>query len=290
MTSSPHSKLRVPLDALGPNEIRILILHPSSESSHLKASVEIRKLPTYERDSLQINNDRGQRISETRSGGDHEKEHTEPQLVKYLHVGDMVYPVPMDYTGDGSEFNNYRHDDNEGSESIVGSAGPGSKNGYEAISYVWGEPVYSKEIELEDHGVLQITESLHGALHRFRLKNLKRKLWADAVCINQGNMGERSAQVAIMAEIYKQAAGVLIWLGPAQETDALAFATVRIFLDEQEKNVLDVYENLGKLLGEIGYCQCCSERYDVTEHIAPRGLLAVGSLIRRSWFSRLWVV
>ncbi|KAI0102841.1 heterokaryon incompatibility protein-domain-containing protein [Nemania sp. FL0031] len=44
-----------------------------------------------------------------------------------------------------------------------------------------------------------------------------RYLWVDAICINQGNVPERNAQVRVMDEIYKNAHHVSIWLGPGLE-------------------------------------------------------------------------
>lgn len=38
-------------------------------------------------------------------------------------------------------------------------------------------------------------------------------LWVDAVCIDQGNRGERSQQVSLMRDIYGLAEGVWIWFG-----------------------------------------------------------------------------
>jgi hypothetical protein len=56
---------------------------------------------------------------------------------------------------------------------------------YNAISYVWGVPVFSKTLYCDDGAVLSITPTLDTALRRFRDKKEKKRLWADAVCINQ---------------------------------------------------------------------------------------------------------
>ena len=41
---------------------------------------------------------------------------------------------------------------------------------------------------------------------------MSRLLWIDAICINQTDIDERNAQVAIMGDIYKEASRVLVWL------------------------------------------------------------------------------
>jgi Heterokaryon incompatibility protein (HET) len=86
-----------------------------------------------------------------------------------------------------------------------------NKPTYEAISYAWGPPVFPERIQLVN-GRLKITESLSGALLRFRLRDGRRSLWADSVC-NQEDKKEQNHQVKIMAMIYKGAESVLSWLG-----------------------------------------------------------------------------
>jgi hypothetical protein len=40
-------------------------------------------------------------------------------------------------------------------------------------------------------------------------------LWADAICITQSNVDDKSEQVAKMYEIYEQSTYMMVWLGPA---------------------------------------------------------------------------
>jgi Heterokaryon incompatibility protein (HET) len=42
-------------------------------------------------------------------------------------------------------------------------------------------------------------------------------LWVNAICINQGDYGEKSSQVQMMGLIFKSAIKVLAWLGPEQD-------------------------------------------------------------------------
>lgn len=51
---------------------------------------------------------------------------------------------------------------------------------YEAISYVWHDPVFSETLKSPE-GFFKITSSLSVALRRFRLKDDVRRVWADAV-------------------------------------------------------------------------------------------------------------
>lgn len=44
-------------------------------------------------------------------------------------------------------------------------------------------------------------------------------LWIDGICIDQTSTAERSAQVALIRDIYKQAVEVVVWFG--EEDDAI---------------------------------------------------------------------
>jgi hypothetical protein len=103
---------------------------------------------------------------------------------------------------------------------------------YECISYAWGEPVFSGEIHIIGCGMLQITPSLQSALQHLRYQTGQRWLWADAICIDQKDLKERSAQVAIMFEIFRLASRVLVWLGPGEATDIFAFTAIHSSADE----------------------------------------------------------
>ena len=85
---------------------------------------------------------------------------------------------------------------------------------YEAISYVWGDTIDPQNIYVEPgERAMPITKNLHSVLRNVRLQQEERVLWADALCINQKDLGERGSQVAIMADIFKNAARVLAYLG-----------------------------------------------------------------------------
>jgi hypothetical protein len=56
-------------------------------------------------------------------------------------------------------------------------------------------------------------------------------LWVDALCIDQANIKERNAQVAKMADIYRNARSVRVWLGEAEDFSELAFAFINRVVD-----------------------------------------------------------
>jgi len=61
---------------------------------------------------------------------------------------------------------------------------------FEALSYAWGCPKQRVPVWLEGHKV-NITTGLHCALGNLRLSEADggRIIWADALCINQGDQG-----------------------------------------------------------------------------------------------------
>jgi hypothetical protein len=85
---------------------------------------------------------------------------------------------------------------------------------YEALSYAWGEPIFSQVIHEVSSGTqIPVTTNLEQALLATRYEHTVRILWADAICINQLNMKEKGHQVALMGLIYHDAKRVVVWLG-----------------------------------------------------------------------------
>ncbi|KAK1719172.1 heterokaryon incompatibility protein-domain-containing protein, partial [Colletotrichum lupini] len=89
---------------------------------------------------------------------------------------------------------------------------------YEALSYTWAdEKKDSSRCEKiyigERWDILLVTENCFNALRRLRFSYRSRRLWVDAICINQNDAGERSHQVGMMQSIYATATRVLIYLG-----------------------------------------------------------------------------
>lgn len=168
---------------------------------------------------------------------------------------------------------------------------------YEALSYVWGEPTDRLEIELYHAGPvgdsaaqkfkLSVTRNLHDALCQLFEESHTRFLWADAVCINQGDLTERGEQVQLMQEIYSGAQRVVTWLGPS-DNDTL---TAINFM----KQVVSRCENLPEsaLKEALAYTNAVADMlqvpnlpvFDVAGFTAARNLFA-----DRAWFSRIWVV
>jgi hypothetical protein len=84
---------------------------------------------------------------------------------------------------------------------------------YEALSYECGTEERLDFVNIS-RDKINITHGLHTALKRIRPRSRPRRLWVDAICINQDDTSEKNQQVPLMAEIFGRATRVLVWLGP----------------------------------------------------------------------------
>jgi hypothetical protein len=160
---------------------------------------------------------------------------------------------------------------------------------YEALSYAWGEergpvPVMVKSLGSE-RTFIEVTQNLFTALIYLRHKSEARVLWIDALCINQEDMEERSSQVARMADIYRLAHRVVVWLGPESEVDrsSEALSTLRsigsqIEVDWTTQEIRATNEGDSSLADR-----------NIPLTLDQNSLKSLLMVISRPWFERLWV-
>lgn len=163
-----------------------------------------------------------------------------------------------------------------------------------AISYVWGSLDDPGEVIVESapEGANKIstTRNLDAALRHFRLMTDDPvPIWIDAICIDQGNLEERSHQVAMMGSIYQIAYKTVVWLGPEEENSHRAMKSLE-YLGKRVRNSRSTGKlkrhpdapprkpNEGILESESEAVRC-----------SVNDLRAVISLLERAWFTRLWV-
>lgn len=105
---------------------------------------------------------------------------------------------------------------------------------YRALSYTWKSPFDRSEADdaptgnvMVDRKPMTFSKNLVLALKALRNWHGDHDdfIWADAICIDQGNYKERAYQVSIMGDIYGSADSIFVWLGEeAQDSDrALRF-------------------------------------------------------------------
>ncbi|KAM5357150.1 hypothetical protein ACJZ2D_016563 [Fusarium nematophilum] len=178
---------------------------------------------------------------------------------------------------------------------------------YDALSYTWGAAVreYPYAEPISDTApkptikigtsATNVGQNLHDAILAWH--NLSARegasqqqgdkwLWADAICINQSDIPEKSAQVALMGKIYSSAQRVVVWLG-SDTNDLDDFQWIHThFWDYYEPNYPRLYGTQPPFLDEsilsaVGQTQAewCSRWASYARFYC-----------RRRWFSRIWIM
>ncbi|KAF3004605.1 hypothetical protein E8E14_007502 [Neopestalotiopsis sp. 37M] len=170
----------------------------------------------------------------------------------------------------------------------------GSLIQYEALSYVWGPKEKTMVISIEDKvdREAHVTRNLYIALKHLRYEDKARVLWIDALCINQANNEEKSAQVAMMADIYQYAHRVIAWLGPEADDSNLAMIAMQ---DVGSQILVNWPENNDSSQPQFEIS--AAQGFDGVEWIHLRALIplqtpeqnAIYHLLSRPWFNRLWI-
>lgn len=160
------------------------------------------------------------------------------------------------------------------------------KRPYDCLSYVWGDVKVTEPIIVNDQ-VLHITRNLVRCLRHLRHQNKGLVLWVDAVCINQGDLEEKSTQVAMMGEIYSRCSTVFLWLGAPESSDDI-YAESRpdpFTVLRQLANNCHLYELPGFRCGQE------SDQITFQEEDACLDPWEAFFLVATSpWFKRSWTV
>ena len=148
---------------------------------------------------------------------------------------------------------------------------------YEALSYCWGTADQGFECIVVNRGECNVRRSLAAALRHLRLEDQTRRIWADAVCINQRCKQEKSKQVGQMDVTYGEAAKVLVWLGEELGESRIAMKAIEKIGSHYKGQTLNDVHSQELVLPEIEGCG--------PEVHWP----AIRELLQRKWFQRLWV-
>lgn len=148
---------------------------------------------------------------------------------------------------------------------------------FEALSYTWGDENETRNITINGRH-FQVTVNLFTALLHLRFPSVHRTLWIDAVCINQHDDKEKSDQLSFIREIYAGATSVLVWLGLS---DADIDTTMAYFAESDRAGGISKKQANDE-----------SQRYYIprNEHERAKFLPGLEKLLKRSWFTRVWVV
>ena len=226
--------------------------------------------------------------------------------------------LKIDPAGDPAKLSRFDEDLRVSLTSVALSSAPK----YVALSYTWGDaspfdanesliftkiqrcyPIYCAD------KLLLVTRNLRDALKRFqyieRLKHLDEKskfvlkpgfgdmlqsqglavaqwYWIDSLCINQNDVQERSSQVGLMGNIYRQAHCTIVWLG---EEDKYTRHAARAMLRLTEQ-----YKALGRNVDVQNLLPPMDNAHSQSNTLEDAELISLMSLLARNWFRRLWVI
>lgn len=162
---------------------------------------------------------------------------------------------------------------------------------YMALSYTWGSALPEDNLTpdpdrliLCDGAKIAITMNLGYALCQMELTH--EYIWVDAVCINQQDLAERSAQVALMGRIYSQASQVKVWLGIADRSTKTAFDFILDVASRvpEEMDLEDEAEAAPYFSGPGLWDRLGRPEWTTAER------QALSWLFLRNWFTRTWVI
>lgn len=169
-----------------------------------------------------------------------------------------------------------------------GDGAAGAPCEYDAFSYTWGKHEEG-EFEITCNGrTLMVWKNLYSALP-FLAKRLRqagstpRRIWIDAVCINQFDEDEKSEQIDRMGEVYRFARQVVVWLGPGCGKDhndaAIAFLPLLAQVGEAAfKHLMDSRQ----------------PKPDFSDSAMPGASSPIWKVLSdimfHEWYTRMWVV
>ncbi|VUC31535.1 unnamed protein product [Clonostachys rosea] len=171
---------------------------------------------------------------------------------------------------------------------------PGS---YEGLSYTWGETLPKFDVKVNGLG-FQIGGNLHSALRHLRHPDQPRRLWVDAVCINQDDVKEREEQVSIMRDIYGSASSVIAWIGENDgSNDERAFDFMDKIIGQIDSQVVlnrflaaDTAPTSAEFSLEIHKDNMAWIRSVTSLGLVDSPWLDFLHLLQRPWFNRIWII
>ncbi|KAM0185568.1 hypothetical protein ACHAPI_012125 [Fusarium lateritium] len=167
--------------------------------------------------------------------------------------------------------------------------------GYNALSYTWGAPRIDmadeeqgtkKSIVMNDQ-MLEVQPNLYDALLELLVACEGIPIWIDALCINQSDELERSAQVSVMNQIYGKAKRVIVWLGkPYPELEVGIKVAERLGTD----SVPHILRMIGTQTWDFTYDMSLMPKLYGMEPFSEEEMIGLFNLFSCRWFTRVWVI
>lgn len=161
---------------------------------------------------------------------------------------------------------------------------------YAALSYCWGNPALVERITLNGKAfsvTQNLSEFLCQLVHSRYVANASLwsgAWWIDAICLNQNDVEEKSAQVACMWRIFSQANFVCAWLGPEQPDTKLCFDGLRRMRHCEvliRNEYLELYEAIDAEP---------ATKEEILSYLPAEITHAISKLSHNGYWNRVWVV
>ncbi|KAK3326775.1 hypothetical protein B0H66DRAFT_551657 [Apodospora peruviana] len=154
--------------------------------------------------------------------------------------------------------------------------------------HVDGDSPYYTQLQLDGHPI-RIPRCIYdGLLEIWRSSNDDLHIWVDVICVNQGDLGEKSDHVTRLPMIYSSASAVLVWLGGDPHCLPAETKAIKLIVDVASKlNANDVSETGGfsfdaKRMLERALQERLLAFEEVDEYLAR--------LVSKPWFSDMSAV
>lgn len=153
---------------------------------------------------------------------------------------------------------------------------------FTTVSYTWGDgkEYHDESIQLNGHGIF-VLKNVLALLHMLcstssEAFNLDEDwFWIDSICINQANLSERTSQVKLMGQIYRQAKATIVWLAEGSDDTNTAIELLSHLANRRHQLRHD-YKRRGKLMPT-----------DLVDHPDWKPL---ESLLDLPWWRRVWTL
>jgi hypothetical protein len=151
---------------------------------------------------------------------------------------------------------------------------------YDAISYVWGSAPVFVTVKCNGRPLIVTSTALQMLhyLHRYQTNTSARKIWVDAICINQEDQKEKSTQIPLMRDIYSQAGAVVVWIGPSTPETDVFFAEFQEVRDKSERWIAK----------HTADPDCPDPSREELPYLGEAFWGGLGQIFDNDWFRRLW--
>jgi hypothetical protein len=164
---------------------------------------------------------------------------------------------------------------------------------YRTVSYRWDTSLGKVSTITVNGETLMVYPNLEKILRDIRAKYWSQLVWIDQLCIDQENATEKSAQVAMMGQIYQSAAEVRVCLPVSDLADYGFWKGWRDSkLSPKQREIRDA----AALIRRLGHSRLLqdytpgNERGNLLSYARLHDWKVLGDLLEHPWFHRVWMI